>query len=165
MKKIIIFLLLASTIGCDQVSKHVVRQNIKDEEKIEIFSHHLTLTKVENFGAFLSLGNALPDPLRFILLSIFPLVMLTIGTLLLLTRPNLTKPAVLGICFVLGGGLGNIIDRIVYGSVTDFVHIQFGIFQTGVFNLADASIMTGILIILIHSSHKGNNMKQNEQTI
>jgi len=56
-----------------------------------------------------------------------------------------------GISFVLGGGIGNMYDRIVHGSVTDFMHIDFIIFQTGIFNMADVSIMMGMFLILIRS--------------
>ena len=45
-------------------------------------------------------------------------------------------------------------DRIIYGSVTDFLHIDFVIFQTGIFNLADVSIMAGMFLILIQSFRK-----------
>lgn len=54
----------------------------------------------------------------------------------------------MGISFVIGGGIGNLYDRVLYGSVTDFMHLKFGIFQTGIFNMADVSIMLGMLIIV-----------------
>jgi signal peptidase II len=54
-------------------------------------------------------------------------------------------------CFLIGGGIGNIYDRIKFGSVTDFLHIDFILFRTGIFNLADVSIMIGIGILLLHS--------------
>ena len=57
----------------------------------------------------------------------------------------------IGMCFLIGGGIGNIIDRLLYGSVTDFLHIDFGLFRTGIFNLADVSIMIGIGILIINS--------------
>ena len=57
----------------------------------------------------------------------------------------------IGMCFLIGGGIGNIIDRLLYGSVTDFLHIDFGLFRTGIFNLADVSIMVGIGILIINS--------------
>ena len=58
---------------------------------------------------------------------------------------------VLGLTFIVGGGLGNIIDRIHYGSVTDFLHMDFGIVRTGIFNLADVSIMIGAILIMLIS--------------
>ena len=55
----------------------------------------------------------------------------------------------IGLCFVIGGGVGNLLDRIVYGSVTDFLYLKFGIFQTGIFNMADVSIMTGMFLVFL----------------
>ena len=53
--------------------------------------------------------------------------------------------------FAIGGGIGNIYDRIIHGSVTDFMHIDFGFFETGIFNMADVSIMVGMLLFLVQS--------------
>jgi signal peptidase II len=50
---------------------------------------------------------------------------------------------------VVGGGIGNIYDRIAHGSVTDFMHLRFGALQTGIFNVADVSIMIGVGLILL----------------
>ena len=143
--------ILISNIGCDQISKSIVRQRIQYNEQFGFISNHLTLTKIENTGAFLSLGNSLPKYLRTTLLTILPLIALVLAFVYLLTRKNLTNSTITGICFIVGGGVGNIYDRIVYGSVTDFLHIDFGIFQTGIFNMADVSIMTGMFIILFAS--------------
>lgn len=57
----------------------------------------------------------------------------------------------IGVCFLIGGGIGNIYDRIVYGSVTDFLHMDFVLFKTGIFNMADVSIMTGIGLLLLQT--------------
>ena len=67
----------------------------------------------------------------------------------------------IALCFLIGGGIGNLYDRILHGSVTDFMHMDFYIFQTGVFNFADISIMIGIGILLVQSI-RGNITKQNE---
>ena len=53
--------------------------------------------------------------------------------------------------FAIGGGIGNIYDRVVHGSVTDFLHIDLVIFQTGIFNMADVSLMVGMGLFLIQS--------------
>jgi signal peptidase II len=148
LRTLIIFAILLCNFGCDRISKIVVRQTIDHNEQITFLNDHLTLMKVENSGAFLSLGNSMSHPLRFIFLSIIPLLVLGYGLFFLLTHKHVSKVTLTGICFVLGGGLGNVFDRIVYGSVTDFLHIDFGIFQTGVFNLADVSIMAGMLLIV-----------------
>lgn len=146
-----IFVLLMLNIGCDQISKSIVRQRIDYNERIELLDSYLTLTKVENSGAFLSFGDSLPAVLKIILLSALPVLALGFGLVFLFSNKNIPLLSLLGICFAIGGGIGNIYDRIMYGSVTDFLHMDFGIFQTGIFNMADVSIMIGLALILIQS--------------
>ncbi|NNC51168.1 MAG: signal peptidase II, partial [Flaviramulus sp.] len=56
---------------------------------------------------------------------------------------------------IIGGGLANVYDRIVYGSVTDFLFIDLGgVFKTGIFNMADLSVTTGMIILIIFSFKK-----------
>ena len=151
IKFILLLFLIALNVGCDQVSKIIVRQKVDYNENISIIKDRIILTKVENTGAFLSMGDELPAILRFTLLSLFPIVVLGFGLYYLFTNAKLPLGIQLGICFLLGGGIGNIYDRLKFGSVTDFLHIDFGLFRTGVFNFADVSIMIGIGILLVQS--------------
>ncbi|HNQ27919.1 MAG TPA: signal peptidase II, partial [Aquaticitalea sp.] len=53
---------------------------------------------------------------------------------------------------IIGGGIANVYDRIVYGSVTDFFHIDLGgVFKTGIFNVADMSVSFGMILLLVAS--------------
>jgi signal peptidase II len=150
LRNISILLLVLANAGCDQLSKNAARQNIGYYETIDVLGKHLVLTKIENSGAFLSTGDSLEGSVKFIFLSLLPLIALVYGIYYLLTNTDLPRLLVLGICFVIGGGLGNLYDRLVYGSVTDFLHIDFYAFKTGIFNLADVSIMIGMILILIN---------------
>lgn len=141
-------------IGCDQVSKKMVRQSLAPYETVKMMGNHITLTNVENPGAFLSLGSSMPDPARKIVFTLFPLLVLAGAVFFLFTRTNLPDMAVWGLCFIIGGGAGNIFDRMTYGSVTDFLHIDLGVFRTGIFNLADVSIVIGTLILLLQAIFK-----------
>jgi len=143
--------IIALSIGCDQVSKMIVRKNIDYNEQISVIENRFILTKVENTGAFLSAGNDLPPSVRFVLLSLLPILVLGYGLFLLFTKPNFPRVMQVGISFLIGGGIGNVYDRIVYGSVTDFIHLDFGLFRTGIFNFADVFIMIGIGILFINS--------------
>ena len=150
----IIFLMLVSNISCDQLSKSLVRSNVDDNESISMLNNHITLMKVENAGAFLSLGDTLPLLVRLALLILLPVMVLGFGLFFIFRKKDISMATLIGICCVLGGGIGNVFDRIMYGSVTDFLHIDFILFQTGVFNLADVSIMVGIFIVLFDSYRK-----------
>ena len=148
---IIILLILGINIGCDQVSKSIVRHKMTNYTYITFLNNHVTLSKVENTGAFLSLGDSLSKPVKIVLLNIIPLLAIAFGLFFILTRTNIQGLTLFCLILILGGGFGNIYDRIVKGSVTDFMHINFGLFQTGVFNVADLSITFGVTILLINN--------------
>lgn len=151
LRALLIVVTLTVNVGCDQISKAMVRNRIDENEQISVVNPYFTLMRVENEGAFLSLGDSLPKMARFILLALFPLAVLGFGIGYLFLKRNISKSVLLGFAFVIGGGMGNLYDRLVYGSVTDFMHMDFVIFKTGIFNMADVSIMTGIAIVLLGS--------------
>jgi signal peptidase II len=150
-RNIAVLIILIANIGCDQISKSVIRENVGFYETISVIKNHVTITYVENTGAFLSLGSNLPGFLKTLILSIIPLIALIGGVVYVLVKKNLTPMSTLALSFAIGGGIGNIYDRLVHGSVTDFLHINFGLFQTGIFNMADVSIMMGMIIFFIQS--------------
>jgi len=154
---LIIFLIL--NIALDQISKFIVRLEISDYEHIALIKNIFTLTRVENSGAFLSLGDNMPYIFRLIILTGLPLLFLGYGLYYLFSKPNLPGSMQIALCFLIGGGIGNLYDRIVHGSVTDFMHLDFHVFQTGVFNFADISIMVGVGILLLLSIN-GNMIKK-----
>lgn len=149
--KILILVIVMFNIGCDQITKSIVRGHVQSNANIKVITDKITLTNVENSGAFLSVGDSLHSGIKFVLLLLLPLVVLLMGVYFVMTRKNLSPLLIFGICCVIGGGAGNLYDRIIYGSVTDFIHIDFVIFQTGVFNAADLSIMLGMLLIMVDS--------------
>lgn len=148
VRNILILIILAANLGCDQISKDIIRQRIDYDEKISVIDHFITLTKVENTGAFLSMGSNLPHNVSNIVMIILPLVVLCYAFYYLVTKKTLSGLLSLGLCLVIGGGTGNIIDRVIYGSVTDFLHFNFGLFQTGIVNFADISLTAGLVIVL-----------------
>jgi len=142
-----IIIVISVNIGCDQVSKYAVRKNLEYHEDIQVVGEHVVLTKVENSGAFLSLGNSLSPLAKSLLLTALPAATLPF-LLFWLFAHNPGKWALFGLCCIVGGGIGNIFDRIVHGSVTDFMFIQYGYFRTGIFNAADVSITFGVCLIV-----------------
>lgn len=160
LRIIIIFLVMGVNVSCDQISKNIVRNQIGENEQISVFHPYFTLTKIENTGAFLSAGNTMPQPFRLIVLTILPLIVMVLVFIYILRKKSLPYGFVTGICFIVGGGIGNIYDRAVRGSVTDFMHIDFGFFQTGIFNMADLSIVAGGILVLIASYLNDRKLKQ-----
>jgi signal peptidase II len=151
IKRIVLILtLIILNIGCDQISKNIVRDQVKFRSKTEIIGEKFILTNVENSGAFLGMGSELNPVIKFILLLMLPVIVLLLVLRYLLIKSDLDNISLIGLCFIVGGGIGNLYDRILYGSVTDFFHIDLGgIFKTGIFNMADVSVMVGMGFILV----------------
>jgi signal peptidase II len=164
-RAVIIIVILAFNIGCDQISKSIVRKNIPDNKVIGYLGGHFTLEKAENTGAFLSLGDSLGGWVRDILLIGLPVLAILGALVWIIINTKITRYTLVGIILIIGGGVGNLYDRIFHGSVTDFMHIDFIIFQTGVFNVADMSIMAGMFMILIVSYMKRKEEKAVEETV
>lgn len=162
LRAFLILFILALNIGCDQVSKSIVRKDMYPYQQISYLGNHFTLEKVENTGAFLSLGDTLGGPVHFVLLVVLPVVALLFGLGYILMKTSMNRYKLLGIIFIIGGGVGNLYDRIMHGSVTDFMHIDFVIFQTGIFNVADMSIMAGMGIILLDAFLERKKIKEVE---
>lgn len=171
VRSLSILFILIIDIGFDRITKNYIRSNFRYYEEILPFkyNYHFLITRTENTGAFLSLGESLTNPWRFMLLTLMPAAVLLFGLIYILLKTNLHKLTVLGVILVLAGGMGNLYDRWVYNGVTDFMFIKFKWFQTGVFNVADVSIVIGVALLLIQSflkdKHKNESPKDSEEKI
>jgi len=147
----IILTLVFLNISCDQLSKKIIRNKIETNERIQVIQDNFILTKVENRGAAYSFGANWDPMVKRIVLQVIPTIVLIVLLVLILTKTEYPKIVIVGFSFVIGGGIGNVFDRIAYGSVTDFMYVDLGFFATEVFNMADVSIVIGALIVLTHT--------------
>jgi signal peptidase II len=156
-RNLLITIIVFLSIVLDQISKIWVRNNFDSYIENSIIGDVFKLIKVENTGAFLGMGSELSETLRILLLIILPIIVLISITIYTYIDKTLDKISIIGFSLIIGGGIGNIFDRIVYGSVTDFLYLDFGgIFKTGIFNIADLSVTTGMILILISSFKKNS---------
>ena len=136
-RNLLITTIVFLSIILDQISKIWVRNNFESYIENSIIGDVFTLIKVENTGAFLGMGSELTETLRILLLIVLPIIFLIGISIYTYFDKALDKISIIGFSLIIGGGIGNIFDRIVYGSVTDFFYLDFwGIFQTGKFNIA-----------------------------
>ena len=151
-RNISITILIAVSILLDQLSKFLIRQNVDQYSEIKLIGDYFILTNVENSGAFLGMGSDFSPFIKTIFLLILPVIVLICIMVYVYRDKQIDKISLIGFCFIIGGGIGNIYDRILYGSVTDFLFIDLGgIFKTGIFNIADLSVTTGMILILLMS--------------
>lgn len=146
--KIWIIIIVLMTVGCDQASKELTRQKVAPQSFIPVIENHLILTNVENTGAMLGFGQDFHPIVKKIIFQGLPLLVLIIMLFRIMTKPNLNTLLLVAFALVIGGGLGNLIDRIAHGSVTDFFQLRLGFLRTGIFNIADVAVTTGVLLLL-----------------
>ena len=128
----------------DQLTKYWVVQNFQLSETLPLWQNVFHFTYVRNYGAAFSLFSEGGDWLRWLSLAV-SLGLVSMAWL----GPRLDIFEQLGYGFILGGALGNGIDRFVSGYVVDF--LDFRLIQFPVFNVADVCINLGIICLLIAS--------------
>lgn len=159
LTKIIIgLILIISNIGCDQITKNEVRQNINPHEKIEVLNDNFILTKVENTGAALSFGSDFHSIIKSIIFQIMPIIVLLYLFYFLYKREDISKINFVALTFFIGGGIGNIIDRVLHKSVTDFMYLELGPIHTGIFNMADVSVTIAAILFVVSSIFSKNKI-------
>jgi signal peptidase II len=164
-RRIILLLIIFLVIVCDQVSKNTVREKVFISDRIELAGSYFVLTRVENTGAFLGFANSFSPMVKKVLLQGIPFLILAVLCYYIFTTRKLHKTAGLALALIAGGGIGNLYDRFVYGSVTDFFYLNFGFIKTGIFNVADIAVTLGIILFFIYSLFYGDPKKNEDDSI
>ena len=137
-----VVLIVSAIVVLDQITKYLIAAHLSPFDSIEVFPF-LHIVNVRNtgaaFGSFRGVGSVF-----FIVISVIAIIFVI--TLLVRRTYNY-----IGLSLVLGGAIGNLIDRVLYGKVVDFIDFSVGSFHWPAFNVADSSLTVGIGIILLTS--------------
>jgi signal peptidase II len=157
-RTLLIASVLFSSVGCDQVTKSIARRGLANSEPIAFLNNIFRLQYAENTGAFLNLGAGSSENLRFWVFTLIVGLFLAGMLIYLLISPNNSKAKIISLSLVLGGGVGNLIDRIFNeGRVIDFMNIGIGSLRTGIFNVADIAISFGVVWLFAISFKTSKN--------
>ena len=135
-----VFIIVLLIIMLDQITKHLVLKYLNPFESIEILPVlHLVLVSNKGgaFGMFKGTGSTL-----FIGISIVAIIFVI--WLLICTKEDYV-----GLSLIMGGAIGNLIDRLHYGWVVDFIDFSIGKFHWPAFNVADSALTIGVTIMLL----------------
>jgi signal peptidase II len=136
--------------ACDQVTKAYAKNNFKGRGIIRVVDNFVVLKYAENEGAFLSIGSAIPQPFKKIILTFIPVLVLIGMFLYICLSRRLTLFQIICLASTIGGGASNIYDRFVYqGRVIDFLNFGIGSLRTGILNIADLSIFFGAILLIL----------------
>ena len=136
-------------LALDQFTKWLAETNLTFNEPIPVIEPFLNWTLAYNYGAAFSfLADAGGWQKWFF--SGLALVMALFLTIYLTRAPRQAKLLSLGLALVLGGAVGNLIDRLRLGKVVDFIHVHYAdVWHYPIFNIADMAIMIGVAMIVI----------------
>ena len=138
-----------TVVVLDQVTKAMIRPTLSLHESREIIPGFLDLTRVHNTGAAFGMLNAVDFPFKTVVLSIVAAIALGGVAWYAATVPLTDRLARLGIAGVLGGAIGNLIDRATSGYVLDFVDAYWNGWHFWAFNVADAAITIGVIFMIL----------------
>lgn len=137
------FFYIAAIVVIDQITKYIAKTKLISLNNIDIISGIFSLSYVENRGAAFGIFKN-----NKLILVVFTSIVTFLMLYYLFKNKNMNKYIKISIILIIGGALGNLIDRIFLGYVVDFLHLYIeGIFDFPVFNFADISIVFGTIIL------------------
>ena len=140
---------VGSVVIFDQLTKFLVKATIPLYAKREIIPNVLDLTHVQNTGAAFGVLNAAEFPFKsavMIAIATLALVAIALYGRQLGSHEKLSR---YGLALIIGGAFGNLIDRALAGYVVDFVDVYWGDAHFWAFNVADAAITVGAILVLL----------------
>ncbi|HXH25112.1 MAG TPA: signal peptidase II [Vicinamibacterales bacterium] len=138
-----------AVIGIDQITKAIVRSRMELYETIPVVPGFFDLTRVHNTGAAFGMLDGTDFPFKTVVMSLVAaaaLAGLVLYALSLGAEHRLTR---IGLAFVLGGAAGNLIDRLATGYVLDFFDFYVRGWHFWAFNIADAAITVGVVLMIL----------------
>ena len=155
-------MIMTVIVVVDQLTKEIVRRTLPlHGEPVQVIPGLLDLTHVQNTGAAFGLLNAADFPYKAaVMIGIAGMALIAIAAYATQLGFH-ERLARLGLSLILGGAFGNLIDRAVFGHVVDFVDVYWGTAHFWAFNVADAAITIGAVLVLLdmiglgrsHASH------------
>ena len=142
-------LIAGSIVMLDQLVKALVRSHMELYESTTIIPAVLSLTRVHNTGAAFGMLNGAEFPYKTLVVGLIATAALSGLAVYAATLDASQRLSRLGLALIIGGAAGNLIDRITYGYVLDFVDAYYGHWHFWAFNVADAAITVGVALMIL----------------
>ncbi len=150
-KYVLVFCVALVIVIADQLTKIWVDTDMRLYQSIPVIDGFFSLTYVRNTGAAFSMFADMSEAYRIPFFSVVAVVAVSAILYFVHSTPSSQKLVLVACGFVLGGALGNLIDRVVYGSVIDFLDVYWGEWHWPAFNVADSFISIGVGLLLLSS--------------
>jgi len=144
-------------VALDQLTKVLVRTQLAMYESVTIVPGLVNLTHVRNTGAAFGILNAAEFPLKPVVIAVIAAAAMIAVGVYAASLAHHQLVARIGLALIIGGAAGNLIDRVVDGSVVDFVDVYWGTYHFWAFNVADSAISVGVAIMILDMLGVGAN--------
>ncbi len=158
---------IALVVGLDQLTKFLIVQRLDEYESIPIIDGILNFTRIPNDGA----AFGILDDYRFIFMIASTLVIIAVIVFMFALYKKYYHPILYAaLSFIVGGGIGNMIDRVFFVNVVDFIDVKFIPFWKWIFNVADIFVCVGAALVIIYfimsdiSESKNKKLRDTQST-
>lgn len=152
IKYLILFLTTVLVLVLDQWTKKIIHTRFRWGESVPVLDSMFSLTYVRNQGAAFGMLHRAPSWFRDPFFIVIPIIALFVILFLLSRLNNRQRWTALALSLILGGALGNLIDRLRFGYVIDFLDFHWReIYHWPAFNVADSCIVVGVSIMFLQS--------------
>lgn len=147
-------------IAADQLTKVLIRTTVPLHGEMPIVPGFINLTHVQNTGAAFGFLNGSEFPMKTVLIAGIAAVALVLVGFYSASLSHQQTAARIGLALIIGGAAGNLIDRLVVGSVVDFVDVYFRNWHFWAFNVADSAITVGVAIMILDMLGLGTHVSK-----
>tara|TARA_B000000565_G_scaffold95953_1_gene71372 strand:+ start:576 stop:1052 length:477 start_codon:yes stop_codon:yes gene_type:complete len=156
-----LIIIIVAIIALDQWSKWAIKTSFNLYQSKPVIQDLLHFTYVTNDG--MAFGLSFPGGKHVLLIMTILLTGFIVG---FLWKEKNGHPLIkYGLALILSGAIGNLIDRLLYGKVVDFLDLMIGDFHWYIFNIADSSVTIGMILFIIHSIYIEQKKTNDESTV
>jgi signal peptidase II len=152
--------LAGAVVVLDQATKLLVRQRFAPFDSVQVIPGFFDLARVHNTGAAFGMLNGVDLPYKTALLALVAVAALIGLTVFAASLPSTHWLARVGVPLVVGGAVGNLIDRLTLGYVVDFLDFYWRGWHFWAFNVADAAITVGMALIILDQIGAGHRVSR-----
>ncbi|HEX5000441.1 MAG TPA: signal peptidase II [Terriglobia bacterium] len=133
----------------DRWTKALVLSRFELGDSIQVIDGLFDITYVRNNGIAFGILNSFGSPVQTVLLALFSTTAAVVVIIYSLRHPVEDRVLQLSLSLILGGAIGNLCDRLLYGYVVDFLEFHAGRYTWPTFNVADSAISIGVILLAI----------------
>ncbi len=154
--------LSVAVIVLDRITKYLTVRHLEEFQEVVLLPF-LSLIRLHNEGAAFSFLSTASGWQRWAFIALG--IAVSIGILVWLRRlaPRGHHLLAAGLCLVLGGALGNVIDRVAFGYVVDFIRVHYGAWDFPAFNVADSAITIGAVLLILDNLLDARRHRRDER--